>query len=170
MIFYRNSRGRGMEVSGIVSDDKKIEEKGKKFIDEFKEFISRGSVMDLAVGMIIGSAFTAIVNSLVNDVVMPLISILIGGISFSEWNIKLGTGDSAPVLGLGNFIAAVIDFILIAFVIFLLVKAINKLHFKKNEEKPAPTTKICPYCKSEIPIDATRCPHCTSELADEKEA
>lgn len=160
---------RGMEVHGIVADEKKTDGK-KKFFDEFREFISRGNVMDLAVGMIIGSAFTAIVNSLVNDVVMPLISLLIGGISFDQWNIALGSGKNAPVLGLGNFIAAVIDFILIAFVIFLLVKGINSLHHTKKEEAPAPETKVCPYCLSEIPAGATRCPHCTSELVEENEA
>lgn len=159
-----------MEVHGIVADEKKTDGK-KKFFDEFREFISRGNVMDLAVGMIIGSAFTAIVNSLVNDVVMPLISLLIGGISFNQWNITMGSGENAPVLGLGNFIAAVIDFLLIAFVIFMLVRGINKLHrLKKEEAKPEPETKICPYCLSEIPAGATRCPHCTSELKEEKEA
>lgn len=146
------------------------EEKKKKdtgFFAEFKKFISRGNVMDLAVGMIIGSAFTAIVTSLVNDVVMPLISILTGGISFTSWNIALGSGENAPVLGLGNFIAAVINFILIALVIFIIVRAINKVHDaveKKPEEKPV--TKICPYCMSEIDIKATRCPHCTSKLEE----
>ncbi|MEE8836078.1 MAG: large conductance mechanosensitive channel protein MscL [Eubacteriales bacterium] len=150
------------------------DKKKKGFMAEFREFISRGNVMDLAVGMIIGSAFTAIVNSLVNDVVMPLISLLIGGISFQQWNITMGSGKDAPVLGLGNFIAAVIDFLLIALVIFIIVKAINDLHEVAEEKKgvkeepAAPTTKICPYCRSEIPVDATRCPHCTSQL--EKDA
>ncbi|MEE8886313.1 MAG: large conductance mechanosensitive channel protein MscL [Eubacteriales bacterium] len=151
-----------------MADTDKSKKKG--FWGEFREFISRGNVMDLAVGMIIGSAFTAIVNSLVNDVVMPLISLLIGGISFDQWNITLGSGESAPVLGLGNFIAAVIDFLLIALVIFLLVRGINRIQEAAEsakgtkKEEAAPTTKICPYCKSEIPIDATRCPHCTSQL------
>ena len=136
----------------------------KKFMNEFKEFISRGNVMDMAVGIIIGSAFTAIVTSLVDDIIMPIISLIFGGISFDQWNIVMGSGEEAPILALGTFIAAIINFILIALVIFLLIKAINGLH-KKPEEKPAaPTTKICPYCKSEISIEATRCPHCTSEL------
>ena len=137
----------------------------KKFISEFKEFISRGNVMDLAVGMIIGSAFTSIVNSLVTDVIMPLISVLTGGISFDNWKVVLGSGDAAPVLNLGTFLAQVLNFIIIAFVIFTVVKALNKLHelgHKPVEE--VKTTKICPYCKSEISIEATRCPHCTSEL------
>ncbi len=143
------------------------------FFDEFKKFISRGSVMDLAVGMIIGSAFTAIVTSLVDDVVMPLISLLTGGISFTEWNITMGSGESAPVLGLGNFVAAIINFLLIALVIFMVIRAINNFQdkvaslSKKEEEEAAPTTKVCPYCKSEIDINATRCPHCTSELTEE---
>ena len=161
---------KGEEEDHMADGDKKK----KGFMVEFREFISRGNVMDLAVGMIIGSAFTAIVNSLVNDVVMPLISLLIGGISFQQWNITMGSGKDAPVLGLGNFIAAVIDFLLIALVIFIIVKAINDLHEVAEEKKgvkegpAAPTTKICPYCRSEIPVDATRCPHCTSQL--EKDA
>ncbi len=139
----------------------------KKFFAEFKEFISRGNVMDLAVGMIIGSAFTAIVNSVVNDLVMPLISMITGGLDFSQWNIALASGDEAPMLALGNFVSAVINFLIIAVVIFCVVKSLNKMQkmVKKEEEKPAePTTKKCPYCKSEIAIDATKCPHCTSEV------
>lgn len=151
-----------------------MKEKGKGFFEEFKKFIARGNVMDLAIGMVIGSAFTAIVNSLVNDIIMPLISILTGGISFTQWNITLGTGENAPVLGLGNFVAAVIDFFLIALVIFLLVRGLNKFHETLEHNKPAepeqPKTKICPYCMSEIDINATRCPHCTSKLEEAKEA
>ncbi len=140
----------------------------KKFFEEFKEFISRGNVMDLAVGMIIGSAFTAIVNSVVNDLVMPLISMITGGLDFSQWNIALADGENAPMLALGNFLSAVINFLIIAIVIFCVVKSLNKMQkmVKKEEEKPAaPTTKICPYCKSEIAVDATKCPHCTSDLS-----
>ncbi len=137
----------------------------KKFISEFKEFISRGSVMDLAVGMIIGSAFTGIVNSLVTDVIMPLISVITGGISFDNWKLVLGSGEAAPVLNLGTFLAQVLNFIIIAFVIFTVVKALNKLHDLSHKPvEEAKTTKVCPYCKSEISIEATRCPHCTSEL------
>ena len=141
----------------------------KKFIGEFKEFISRGSVMDLAVGMIIGAAFTAIVSSLVNDVIMPLISLVTGGISFDQWNIALAAGENAPTLNLGTFIAQILNFIIVAFVIFMLVKTLNRLqNLKKHEEAApaAPTTKVCPFCKSEIALDATRCPHCTSELKE----
>ncbi|MGI6041201.1 MAG: large conductance mechanosensitive channel protein MscL [Candidatus Alectryocaccobium sp.] len=144
----------------------------KKLINEFKAFISRGSVIDLAVGMVIGAAFTAIVASLVNDIIMPLISIITGGISFEQWNISLGAGEEAPVLALGAFIAAVINFIIVAFVIFMVVKAINKFHekIKKEEDAAEPTTKECPYCLSQIPIKATKCAHCTSDLLEETEA
>ena len=138
----------------------------KSFMKEFKEFISRGSVMDLAVGMIIGAAFTAIVTSLVDDIIMPIISLAMGGIKVNDMGIHLPGGG---VIGIGNFIGAIINFIIIAFVIFTMIKALNKMQntMKKpaEEEPAAPTTKICPFCKSEdVAIDATRCPHCTSEL------
>ena len=138
----------------------------KSFVKEFKEFISRGSVMDMAVGIIIGGAFTSIVTSLVDNIVMPLISLIFGGISFKKWNIVLGAKEGAPELGLGTFVGAVINFILIALVIFIVIKAMNKASNlrKKDEPEEAPTTKVCPFCKSEISIEATRCPHCTSEL------
>ena len=137
----------------------------KAFIKEFKEFISRGSVMDMAVGVIIGGAFTAIVTSLVNDILMPVLSLVTGGLVFTSLCIVLGEGENAATLNYGAFIAAIINFLLIAFVIFLLVKMINNFSRKKKEEEPAPvTTKTCPFCKEEISIDATRCPHCTSEL------
>ena len=134
----------------------------KGFINEFKTFIARGNVMDMAVGMVIGAAFTTIVNSLVNDIIMPLISILTGGINFDAWNITIGTGETAPVVCLGTFVAAILNFIIVAFVIFLVVKAFNKL--RKEEPAAAPTTKKCPHCCSEIPIEAHKCPHCTSDL------
>ena len=137
----------------------------KAFIKEFKEFISRGSVRDMAVGVIIGGAFTAIVTSLVNDILMPVLSLITGGLDFTSLCIVLGEGENAATLNYGAFIAAIINFLLIAFVIFLLVKMINNFSRKKKEEEPAPvTTKTCPFCKEEISIDATRCPHCTSEL------
>lgn len=137
----------------------------KKFWSEFKTFISRGSVMDMAVGIIIGGGFTAIVNSLVNDLVMPLLSILTGGFDFTKLSVVLGSGEGAATLNYGLFIAAVINFLLIAFVIFCLIKSINKMKDKiAKKEESDPTTKICPFCKSEIDIAATRCPHCTSQL------
>ena len=134
----------------------------KTFFDEFKKFISRGNVMDMAVGIIIGGAFTAIVNSLVNDMVMPLISLLTGGMDFSALCIKLGEGEEAAALKYGAFIAAIINFLLIALVLFLIIKAMNKL--KKEEQAPEPTEKECKYCKSMINIKATKCPHCTSDV------
>jgi len=136
----------------------------KALIKEFKEFISRGNVMDMAVGVIIGGAFTAIVNSLVNDMLMPLLSLLTGGFDFSGLCIALGEGENAATINYGSFISAIINFLLIALVIFLIIKAINKVSCKKKEEAPVPTTKECPYCKEQIAIEATRCPHCTSKL------
>lgn len=139
----------------------------KKFLDEFKAFISRGNVMDMAVGIIIGGAFTAIVNSLVNDIINPLLG-LFGGMNFDKYHLQLA-GD--VTLNYGAFITAVINFLIMAFVIFILIKVLNKaaaMTKKKEEEKEeAPTTKKCPFCKSEIDIEATRCPHCTSIIEEE---
>lgn len=140
--------------------------KGKGFIEEFKKFIMRGNVMDMAVGVIVGGAFTSIVTSLNEDILTPILGIF-GGTDFSNLKITLGVTDSAPVLTYGNFITAVINFLITALVIFVLVKAINAIGDKMphKEEAPAePTTKMCPYCRSEIDKEATRCPHCTSQL------
>lgn len=154
--------------------------KEKGFIAEFKKFIMRGNVIDLAVGVIIGGAFQSIVKSLVDDIFMPIISLATKGIDFSNWFIaldgnKYGTlaqaqEAGAAVISYGNFISAVINFIIMAFIIFLFVKAINTLaeKTKKAEEPAAPTTKKCPYCMSEIDIEATKCPHCTSSLEELK--
>ncbi len=141
--------------------------KKKGFMGEFKKFILRGNVMDMAVGVIVGGAFTSIVTSLNQDILTPLLGIF-GGTDFSHLVVKLGEGEEAPILAYGNFITAVINFLISAFVIFCIVKTINGLSekFKKKEEPKAPTTKKCPFCKSEIAIDATRCPHCTSELTE----
>ena len=140
----------------------------KKFFDEFKAFISRGNVMDMAVGVIIGASFKAIVDSLVADIINPLLG-LFGGMNFSEYKLKL-LGDAT--LNYGNFITAIINFVIMAFVIFCIVKFMNdisaKFAKKKEEEPAAPTTKVCTFCKSEIAIEATRCPHCTSELEIEE--
>lgn len=145
-------------------------EKSKGFIGEFKTFIMRGNVMDLAVGVIIGAAFQAIINSLVADIVMPVISLITGGVDFSEWKIMLGEGADAASINYGAFITAVINFLLMAFVIFCFIKFMNKLAEKAKKEEEAapeePTTKICPYCKSEIPVDATKCAHCTSDVSE----
>ena len=134
----------------------------KAFMKEFKEFISKGNVMDLAVGVIIGGAFQAIVGSLVNDIIMPLLGIITGGLDFSHLAITVG---EAQIL-YGSFISAIINFLLMALVLFLVIKALNKAKSitAKPEEPKAPTTKKCPYCQSDIPLAATRCPHCTSEL------
>ena len=142
----------------------------KKFMGEFKEFIVRGNVMDLAVGVIIGGAFGAIVNSLCADVITPLIQLIIGKVigvdSIDEMTKVLNVGPIA----FGNFISAVINFLIMAIIIFIMVKAINKLmnmRKKEEEEEEEATTKVCPFCCSEIDIKATRCPHCTSELPKE---
>ena len=150
----------------------------KGFFKEFKEFAMRGNVIDLAVGVIIGGAFQKIVTSVVNDLVMPLIGLITKGSDFASKFIALDGGEyatieeateaGAAILTYGKFIAVTIDFIIMAFVIFLLVKGLNKLTSigKKPEvvEDAAPTTKVCPFCKSEIAIDATKCAHCTSDV------
>ncbi|MBQ1843267.1 MAG: large conductance mechanosensitive channel protein MscL [Lachnospiraceae bacterium] len=157
---------------------KEIAKKSKGFFAEFQKFIMRGNVIDLAVGVIIGGAFQAIVNSLVNDIVMPVISLITGGIDFSNWfialdgkhyaTLKAAQEAGAATLNYGTFITAVINFVLMAFVIFLLVKFLNSMadRVHKNEPEPEPTEKTCPYCQNKIPIKATRCPFCTSELKD----
>lgn len=144
-------------------------------LKEFKEFINQGNVVDMAVGVIIGGAFGSIVNSLVEDIIMPIVSILTGGISFENLFIALDGGDyttidqakeaGAAVLAYGNFIQAAIDFFIIAAAIFAMVKALNKLRRQPDPVVEDPTTKSCPYCKTEVAIEATRCPACTSELA-----
>ena len=136
----------------------------KTFMAEFKKFIARGNVMDMAIGIIIGGAFTAIVTSLVNDILMPVLSLLTGGFDFSALCIILGEGENAATLNYGSFIAAIINFLLISVVIFMLIRAINKLSVMKKEEPAAATTKECPFCKEQVSIQAVRCPHCTSEL------
>ena len=143
--------------------------KGKGFIAEFKQFILRGNVLDVAIGVIIGGAFTAIVTSLNQDILTPLLG-LIGGTDFTHLMYVLGEGEEAPVLMYGNFITAVINFLITALVIFVFIKIINSItnRLAKKEEAaaPAPTTKKCPYCKSDIDLEATRCPHCTSVLEE----
>ncbi|RIE02213.1 large conductance mechanosensitive channel protein MscL [Cohnella faecalis] len=157
----------------------------KSFFGEFKTFAMRGNVVDLAVGVIIGGAFGKIVTSLVNDIVMPPIGRLLGGVDFTDLFINLNPEKltkakevpktliqaqeaGAAVIAYGQFINVMLDFIIVAFCVFMLVKLLNKLSRKKEaaeEAAPAaPTTKECPYCISEIPIAATRCGHCTSEL------
>ena len=155
-------------------------------LEEFKKFISRGNVMDLAVGVIIGGAFQAIVTSLVNDLITPLISIATKNVNFADLSVKIGEAE----LTYGNFISAIINFFIVALVIFFMVKAMNKLDEKnkaslaklresklgkklkkgkksEKEEEKEPETKLCPYCLSEIPFKATKCAHCASDLNKE---
>lgn len=142
-------------------------------LKEFKDFINRGNVLDMAVGVIIGGAFGAIVKSLVDDIIMPLIGVVLGGVDFKDLFISLdgkhyaslaqATEEGGAVLRYGVFINAVVMFLLISLCLFFVVRAFNSLH-RKKEAPAAPTTKACPYCKTEIAIDATRCPHCTSKL------
>ena len=139
----------------------------KKIIQEFKEFINRGNVVDMAVGIMIGAAFKAIVDSLVNDIISPVIGLIVKAdfstLAITLWGVELKYG---------AFIMALLNFFIIAMVLFAIIKLMNSLHSinllgkKKVEEEevPAPTTKICPYCQMEISIEATRCPHCTSQL------
>ena len=128
-------------------------------LKEFKDFVMRGNVLDLAVAVIIGGAFGKIVASLVNDIIMPFIGILMGGVNFTDLQVTVGTA----VIKYGAFIQTIVDFLVVAFVIFLIVKAANKM--KKPAPAPAaPTTRDCPHCFSTIHIHATRCPNCTSEL------
>jgi len=129
-------------------------------LKEFKAFILRGNVMDLAVGVIIGAAFGKIIASLVNDILMPLIGLLIGGIDFNSLAVTVGSAE----VKYGLFINNIIDFLIIALVIFLMVKGVNNLTRKPAPAPAEPTTKDCPHCFTAIPIKATRCPHCTSEL------
>ncbi|MBO5227954.1 MAG: large conductance mechanosensitive channel protein MscL [Lachnospiraceae bacterium] len=145
-------------------------------MQEFKTFAIKGNMIDLAVGMIIGSAFNKIVSSLVNDMIMPLLGIFTGKIDFAQLYIALDgkTYESlaaaeeagAACFKYGSFLAGLLDFLIMAFIVFLFVRWINKLrNANKAPEAPkAPTTKVCPYCLSDIKIEATRCPHCTSEL------
>lgn len=146
----------------------------KKFIGEFKEFIMRGNVIDMAVGVVVGTAFSAIVNSLVKDIIMPIVSILTGRIDFTNLFFALD-GNSygslaeatakTSVIAYGSFLQAIVQFLIIAFSIFVTIKFLNKLRRKKvEEEEEVPTTKQCQFCKTEIAIDAVKCPNCTSDL------
>ena len=147
-------------------------------LKEFKEFIQRGNMIDLAVGIVIGAAFTAIVNSLVKDIIMPPLGLLLSGVDFNNLFILLRQGTpagpyanladaqaaAAVTINIGLFINAIISFLIVSLAVFFVVKAINRLQ-RKEEAKPAvPITKECPFCFTEIPIKAQRCPHCTSNL------
>lgn len=141
-------------------------------LKEFKEFATRGNLLDLAIGIILGTAFGKIISSFVNDVLMPPIGLMLGNVDFSNLFINLsGTSypslaaakeAGAPVIAYGVFLNSVIDFLIVAFVMFLIVRQVNRLH---REEPVEQTTRECPYCTSQISLKATRCPHCTSELS-----
>ena len=145
----------------------------KKFAEEFKAFIMRGNVVDLAVAVIIGGAFGKITASLVDDIFMPLLGMLTGGINFSGLfyaldgpkyaSLEAAAEAGGGTLNYGMFIQNIIDFLLVALCMFLMIRVVNKLH-KKPEPAPAKPARVCPFCKMEIADDATRCPHCTSEL------
>lgn len=146
---------------------------------EFKEFAMRGNVVDMAVGIIIGAAFGKIVDSMVADVIMPPIGLLLGSVDFTNLYIVLKEGATtlaagaplaeakkagAVTLNYGQFINFIISFVIVAFAVFLLIRAMNRLKRQEEAAPAAPTTKDCPYCASVIPLKASRCPHCTSEL------
>lgn len=134
----------------------------KSFFNEFKKFAMRGNVMDMAVGIIIGAAFGKIVDSMVKDIIMPPIGLLWGKVDFSDLKLKLSDDVS---INYGIFLNNVISFVIVAFAVFVLIKAVNKLQEKMiKEEAAAPTTKKCPYCCEDIPLAAVKCPHCTSDL------
>jgi len=142
---------------------------------EFKEFVMRGNVLDLAVGIVIGAAFTAVVTSFVNDILMPPIGMATGGVDFSNLYISLdgvqyeslaaAQAAGAPTINYGLFIMAIIDFLIVALVLFLIIRQVNKMRAAKEEEAPdTPTNRECPYCRLEVSPEASRCPHCTSTL------
>jgi large conductance mechanosensitive channel len=157
----------GIEMTELERIRKEKMGRGKGLIGEFRKFIMRGNVMDMAVGVIVGGAFTSIVTSLNQDILTPILGIF-GGTDFSNLKVTLGSGENAPVLCYGNFMTAVVNFLITAFVIFILIKVMNKITARliRKEEKKPETTKTCPYCRSQIAIEAVRCPHCTSILEE----
>ena len=162
------------EQAKIKALEQKTRKKAKGFVKEFKEFATKGNVVDMAVGVMVGTAFTKIVNSLVNDVITPSLSLLTGQVDFSSLFVALdgntyatvqdATNAGATVINYGQFITNIVDFLMIALCLFIILKVAFKFK-RKKEETPKPiTTKKCPYCLNEIPLEATRCGHCTSEL------
>ena len=149
-----------------------------KFFKEFKEFALKGSVLDMAIGIVIGGAFQSIISSLVEDIIMPFTALFTGSVDYSNWVIHVSTAE----IRIGSFITALISFLILALSVFLALKAVMKLNNvtakvgkkvkkgKKGEEEEVvePTTKVCPFCQSEISYKATKCPHCTSDLKEEK--
>ena len=162
-------------LSGEAAHDREVTDMFK----EFKEFAMRGNVVDMAVGIIIGGAFGTIVKSLVDDVIMPPIGMLLGGVDFSNIFVVLKKGAvagpyanlagakaaGAVTINIGLFVNAIISFLIVAFAVFLLIRSLNALRSKQAEAPAAPTTKDCPFCQTSIPIKASRCPHCTSQIA-----
>ncbi len=148
----------------------------KKFMAEFKKFALKGNMIDLAVGVIIGGAFNGLVSSLVNDIIMPALSLFTGKMDFENWfyaldgnvyeTIEAAKEAGVATINYGNFISGIINFIIMAFVVFMIVKAINKMKKDEPAAPAAPTTKKCPFCKTDIPLEATKCPHCTSTLEE----
>lgn len=138
--------------------------KRTKLLDEFREFINRGNVIDLSVAVIMGAAFTAIINSISNDLITPLISLLTFGVDFSTLSFTIAEGENAAVFRYGSLIQAIINFFVVAVVIFFIVKGMNKM----SRKKPEPGKKTCPYCDNKIPEPAVRCPNCTSILDESK--
>ncbi len=149
----------------------------KKLLKEFKDFALKGNMVDLAVGVIIGGAFNSLVKSLVDNVVMPALSVFTGKIDYSNMFIALNgetyqtlaeAKEVTSVIAYGQFITEVINFVIMAFVVFLVIRQLNNMRKKAEAPAPAPvvTDKVCPFCKSRIALDATRCPHCTSQLSE----
>lgn len=145
----------------------------KNLLKEFKDFALKGNMLDMAVGVIIGGAFNSLVKSLVENVIMPALSVLTGKIDFTNMFIAMNgqayatlaaAKEETSVIAYGQFITEVLNFIIMAFVVFIVIRELNKLHKKEETPAPVPHEKVCPFCKSTIDIDATRCPHCTSEL------
>lgn len=146
-----------------------------KFLKEFKDFALKGNMIDMAVGIIIGGAFNGLVKSLVEDIIMPAVSLVTGKIDFSNMFIALdgnhyatleAAKEATSTISYGLFITEVINFVIMAFVVFCIVKELNKLHRKPEEAPAAPTEKECPFCRTKIAINAIRCPHCTSMLTE----
>ncbi|MEE1200373.1 MAG: large conductance mechanosensitive channel protein MscL [Christensenellales bacterium] len=136
----------------------------RRFIKEFKAFAFRGNVIDLAVGVMIGAAFNGIVSSIVDDLISPLIAWITGSMDFTGLVIPLGASESAPVIAIGSFLQTIINFFIIAFCIFWMVKFINSLEVPLFTQEPKKPVRKCPFCRSVIDDEATRCPHCTSSL------
>jgi large conductance mechanosensitive channel len=145
-------------ANGRITLQENLSVEALPMLKEFRDFVMRGNVLDLAIAVILGAAFGAIITSLVNDILMPLIGVAMGGVDFTTLTYQVGDA----VIAYGKFIQAIINFLVIAFVLFLIIRSINR--FRKIEPAPAPTTKECPQCFTTIPIKATRCPNCTSQI------